>query len=260
MSILNRLDSSYILLSIINLFNNLNYFTYENINIIPRFLGRISAFEFNILPGKHSNMLLNKYNTLTFNHYCGIDFDIVKIFNLTRNNLNIYQGFFNINIFVFFIWLILPVTLFTESYLFYYNLEGRFRMTKKVISVSSKIFDDWKIFHLLFFVKEILLKNNFSLINNFYFYINFLNDIINYYHFDSVRKKTYASIIYKNINIKFINLSFNHKWLNSIIKKTVLNIFKTDPITRNSKLMNICSMRLKAISFSNYYNNIGLLK
>jgi hypothetical protein len=99
MSLLNRIDANSIVFSIYNFFKNFNYYNYRNLNIISRFLGRISAFELGILPGIRSNMLNNKIfnNTNNINHYCGIDIDISKIYLLEFKNVNIYQGPFYIN-------------------------------------------------------------------------------------------------------------------------------------------------------------------
>jgi hypothetical protein len=82
-----------------NLLNRFKYYNYLNINVISRFLGRISAFELGILPGVNSNMLNTKFlsNFININHYCGIDYDINKIYKLELKNINIYQGPFYIN-------------------------------------------------------------------------------------------------------------------------------------------------------------------
>jgi hypothetical protein len=84
MSLLNRIDSNGILFCIFNLFQNLNNYNYSNLNIISRFLGRISSFELGIVPGVKSNMLNSKIFNYTnnINHYCGIDLDISKIYIL----------------------------------------------------------------------------------------------------------------------------------------------------------------------------------
>ena len=83
MSVLNRIDSNSILFCVYNLFKNFKYYNHSNLNIISRFLGRISAFELGILPGIRSNMVNNKIFNISksnINHYCGIDLDISKIY------------------------------------------------------------------------------------------------------------------------------------------------------------------------------------
>lgn len=98
MSILNRIDSNSILFCLYDLFKKFKYYDYLNLNIISRFLGRISSFEVGILPGIHSNMLNTKiFDSIKINHYCGIDLDISKIYVLGLKNINIYQGPFYIN-------------------------------------------------------------------------------------------------------------------------------------------------------------------
>lgn len=259
MSILNRIDSNNILFGFLKLFDNLKIYKYDQLNIIPKFLSRISCFEVGLLPSVKGNLYQNN-NTqeLIINHFCGVDLDINKIFNLNNKNINIYQGSFYINIFIKYIWLIMPVNLYTETYLNYLNLEGRFRSTQKAISPSSKIYTDWKIFQILYIIKKQLLKNNFSIFNNFYLYMNYFKDIINYHYFDIIIKlnaNLYNNIlIYKKIDLNIIYLNLFFKWSNSIISKTIQNIYLTDPITRNSKIMNICSSKLKFSNFPNLNN------
>ncbi len=111
------------------------------------------------------------------------------------------------------------------------------------------MYSDWKIFQILFFVKKILLKNNFSLLHNFYIYLNYFKVIINYFYLDYTLKKADSIKVLKNINIKIINLNYSIKFLNSLLSKTVSNIYQTDLITRNSKIMNICSTQFNLVIF-----------
>lgn len=250
MSILNRIDSDNILYGFLYFFKQLNLNNYTQLNILSRFLGRISCFEYGLLPGIRSSM--QKYNnTLHINHYCGVDLDINITHNFHYKDINIYQGPFFINNFTKYFWLIIPVNLYTETYVNYLNLEGRYRTSVKAVSVKAKIYSDWKIFQLLFFIKKILLKNNFSILNNFYIYTNFFNNLINYYYFDLIIKKINILKIYKNINIKIYNFYINYKFTNSLLSKTISNSYLTDPITRNSKIMNICSSKIIFTTFNN---------
>jgi hypothetical protein len=58
-----------------------------------------------------------------------------------------------LNFFIKFIWLILPSGVFTEYFLNYLNLEGRYRLTQKAISSSLNVFKDSSIFKILFIIK-----------------------------------------------------------------------------------------------------------
>lgn len=247
MSILNRIDYDNILFSFLYLFKQLNFYNFDQFNIIPKFLGRISCFEFGLLPGIRSNMPKQILNNHYINYYCGVDFDINKIYPLDKKNINIYQGPFFINNFIKYIWLILPVNIATETYLIYLNLEGRYRTSIKAVSPPFKNYSNSKVFQLLFFIKKILFKSNFSIINKFYSFTNFFKNIINYFNLNFIVQKSTIYKIYKSINILFLFL--NNKLLNSLISKTIINIYLTDPITRNSKIMNICSSKIQYNSF-----------
>jgi NADH dehydrogenase/NADH:ubiquinone oxidoreductase subunit G len=251
MSILNRIDNDSILYGFLNLLIILKFNNFEYLNIIPKFLGRISCFEIGILNSIKSNFLDKNLYKLTINHYCGVDIDINKIYFLDSKNINIYQGPFYINNFFKYIFLILPTTVFTESYYSYLNLEGRYRLTKKAISLKSKIYNDSKIFQILLIVKNNILKNNFSIITNFYKFVNYFKNIINYYYFNEIIIKPLLILDLIFFKLNLIILFFSYKIINSLILRTVQNIFLTDPITKNSKIMNICSTKLKLLNFSN---------
>jgi len=103
MSMLNRIDSSNILLSFIKSFDYLKSYSIYNINTLSRFLGRISACEIGSLNGvSHRNIYKSSLN-FTINHYCGTDLEVNKIYLLDNKNINIYQGNFYMNVFMKFI-------------------------------------------------------------------------------------------------------------------------------------------------------------
>jgi hypothetical protein len=85
-SVLNRIDCNSFLLGFLYFFNILKHYTFQCFNVISRFLGRISSFEIGNLQGINSNMLNKKFNKISFNYYCGVDFDIYKI-NINNNNI-----------------------------------------------------------------------------------------------------------------------------------------------------------------------------
>jgi hypothetical protein len=58
MSILNRVDSSDILYIIFFLIKKMYINFFDNFNVISKFLGRLSSFEFALLPGIKSNIML----------------------------------------------------------------------------------------------------------------------------------------------------------------------------------------------------------
>lgn len=210
-SILNRIDSDNILFSFINLFNILNCYNLQQFNILPRFLGRITSYELNLLPGIYSYMLVNKLNTFSINHYCGVDIDIASIFKIKSKNINVYQGSFHINMLFKKIKIILPAKLFTEYYHIFYNLEGRFRLATCAIKSFPKIYSNSHIFHILLVIKKKLISSNFTFIKYFHYYKIFIYNIINYFYFSYKLKTVYSKLlIYKNIIINFLNFPFKN--------------------------------------------------
>ena len=249
MSILNRIDSNSILFSLYDLFKKFKYYNYLNLNIISRFLGRISSFELGILPGIRSNMLNTKIfdNSININHYCGIDLDVSKIYILGLNNINIYQGPFYINELIKYIWLMLPTITYTEDYYSYLNLEGRYRSTQIAIKPSIT-YNDSKIFQCLTILKNKLIINNFSIIDNFYTVLKHMKTIINFSNFFHIDNYYIQSFIYLQTNnnhkrffIKNLLWLSSFKLINTIILKNVHNFYLVDPICKNSRILTLAS-------------------
>lgn len=92
----------------------------------------------------------------------------------------------------------LPTITYTEDYYSYLNLEGRYRSTQIAIRASIT-YNDSKIFQCLTILKNKLVINNFSIINNFYTILKHMKKIINFFHID-----------YYYIQ-SFIYLQANHK-------------------------------------------------
>lgn len=189
-------------------------------------------------------MLNKKKNKITFNYYCGVDFDIYKI-NINNNcNINIFQGNFYLNFFIKFIWLILPSCVFTEYFFYYLNLEGRYRLTQKAISSSLNVFKDSSIFKILFNYKNLIISNNFSIITNFYFFIKYFNHIViylnvnlfNFYIIFFISYRTLNSIYCFTIYNALLNINF--KFINSLFNKLIYNFYFNDNISKNSKIIN----------------------
>jgi NADH dehydrogenase/NADH:ubiquinone oxidoreductase subunit G len=81
-----------------------------------------------------------------------------------------------------YIWLLLPTITYTEDHFSYLNLEGRYRATQ--VAIKSPItYNDSKIFQCLTLLKNKLINNNFSIINDFYIYLDKFKYIINFSNF-----------------------------------------------------------------------------
>lgn len=140
-SILNRLDVKACLGGFLNLFTNLNI-NLNHLNLISKFLGRLSAFEVGSLPGIKSVCNYNLFKKNNFLFLCGVDYDLVKLRKFEFNNFIVYQGSFYISNFISYLNLILPVCVFTEKFSSFLNLEGRLRFTQKAISPFKFVFLD----------------------------------------------------------------------------------------------------------------------
>ena len=245
-----RNDSHTIVYSIWN-FIKLSKISIKNVNILSRNLGRISAYEFNVLYNIKSIPNIAKINKINyFNFFIGID----NLCNNNKNhkNINIFLGsFFIINFFEF-INLIFSSTIYVEDIFSYLNLEGRFRYTNKVITPAKYVYSDYKIINSL----NILLKKiyiwNFSVINNYnniisYFIKNY-NFFINYNVKYKNIVKYYLNNIFINTNIININILnnnyYNMKNINTVLSKIIYNYYNTDIFCKLSPSVSLMALKI----------------
>lgn len=143
MAYLQRLDSFGLLFALFAFLKNLGLL-YSNLHVISLKMGRLAAFEFNLI---NSSILLNTFkfvnkDLLQFIYLCGIDLDSL-IVNCDNNLFFVFQGAFSdnnklVNQFN----LIFPVGVYTEVDSTYINLEGRIRQTKSAIKTHLNILGD----------------------------------------------------------------------------------------------------------------------
>jgi len=245
-----RNDSHSIVYLIWN-FIKLSRISIKNVNILSRNLGRISAYEFNVLYNIKSIPNITKINKINyFNFFIGVD----NLCNNNKNNknINIYLGsFFIINFFEF-INLIFSSSIYVEDIFSYLNLEGRFRYTNKVITPAKYVYSDYKIINSL----NILLKKiylwNFSVINNYnniisYFIKNY-NFFINY----NVKYKNIVKYYLNNIilNMNIINIQilnnnyYNMKNINTVLSKIIYNYYNTDIFCKLSPSVSLMALKI----------------
>lgn len=244
-SIINRLDSNYIM-------NMLIYFTNKikikyNINILQKNIGKLSYLE-NYL--NNNNIIKKKKNFYqSFNYLIGLD-----NIKLHSANYNIFQGFFYISNLFKEINLILPTSIYIEQAISYLNLEGRYRVTNKVITPFKFVYTDDKIIKSFSILIIKFYINNFSIVYNFYKIINYFKNIINYFQSYLINFKNYIinfekDIFIKNPKYNFITNLYNNKINNTIFSKIIYNFYKTDIFTKKSKLMILASKKIKIINF-----------
>jgi hypothetical protein len=123
-SIFNRLDSNFIVNILINFLRKQNLF--KNINFLQRNLGRISISEFYLINNNIIKIKKPKFILL-------LGIDNIKFYN--KLNINIYQGSFYLSSIFKLINIILPTNIFLEQIVNYINLEGRIRISNKIISI-----------------------------------------------------------------------------------------------------------------------------
>jgi len=250
-SILVRFDFMNVFNSLIYVMSKL-HLNWKNLNVIQRNLGRITGSELNLL-SKINVIQKNKFNS--FNHLLGIDKMITGL--TLKNNFNVYQGSFYLSNIFNSINIILPVSIYTESNESYINLEGRFRQTNKVITPFKFIFSDLDIIKSFSILLKFIYKENFSIIEKFYYIFDYLKNIINYFKINLNNYK--QEILFYELN-KFIREQinsiyslniYNSKISNSLITKTIFNYYNSDVFSKKSKVMIIASNKLKLINFNN---------
>ena len=190
-SILIRLDSLFLIKSLLYIYSNLTFLNnfFENINFISTNLGLLSGFEFNLFKNK-----LNFYSKYKFLFLINAD---IKDFCI--DYFIIYQGFFVNSSYIYFkANLLLPSLVYLEKNSTYINLEGRYRVCKKTISPYSNIFADFETIQCINILKNNIISKNFSIIEKFFEIMLFFNILIHY-----------ECIFFSNINIFIKNMSKN---------------------------------------------------
>jgi len=144
---------------------------------------------------------------------------------------------------VYFSDVILPSSLFAEKKSKFLNLENNLQETRKGLSLSALIRDDWKI--LKGFFDYLNPNHKFSKIKN----INGLYDaFVSEYNF--LKKSSGILSNYGVVNLnnfsKFLN---TEEVTNCVLKPSIKNFYIRDNITRSSKTMYQCSQNLKKSNF-----------
>jgi NADH-quinone oxidoreductase chain G len=252
-SVLSRLDSNFFIDSLNFLFNKFALFSKNCLNIVSNYLGRLSCFEVGVLPNVNSSLFLfERIISNAFLYLVGTD---RVINNLIYSDLNfvVYQGSFQESSQLLNFSLIFPVTVYTERLSTYLNIEGKIRRTQKAISCFFFVYSDWEIFRALFFFRSLFYSSNFSILENFFYLVSFFTDLISYSCL-FFNKLTVLNEILEPFffNLLFLNLKVL-KIINGLFSYNLGNYYSCDQYTRNSKVMNICSLNLHLFNFSPYF-------
>lgn len=128
------------------------------VNIILTFLGKITAFEAFTSTEKQKK---NKSNTFSY------------LYQTEKNEINpsfcLFHGFFkNWNSFSFSAAnIVLPSPTYVETITFFINLEGRIRLSKKIVGIYKYVFADWEVLQFFSLILS-TLKWNFSVIEGLF--------------------------------------------------------------------------------------------
>jgi NADH dehydrogenase (ubiquinone) Fe-S protein 1 len=212
------------------LLKNTNLFSpnWAGLNIVP-----VSTSEFAF---RELSLAANTADNCDTTH--GVDFffnfDNVESFCKNSNSLKVYQGHHgDINASISN--LILPTTAFIEKNSTYSNVLGIVQKTKKALFSPGNSRDDWKVLNAL---SEVFGFNLFKVDGSI--------DLISYI------SRITPFILYKRNYSKFYvsNLE-NSIYLHNSSSKSIINsYYLSDNISRNSKIMSLCSVKFRGKSFN----------
>ena len=211
------------------LLKNTNIFSsnWAGLNIVP-----VSTSEFSLCELSLGTTADN------FSSSHGIDFffnfDSVESFCRNSNSLKVYQGHHG-DVNASTSNLILPTTAFIEKNSTYSNVLGIVQKTKKALFSPGNSRDDWKVLNAL---SEVFGFNLFK--------VDASIDLISYI------SRITPFILYKRNYSKFYvpdlgNFTYLH---NSPSKSIINSYYLSDNISRNSKIMSLCSVKFRGKSFN----------
>jgi NADH dehydrogenase (ubiquinone) Fe-S protein 1 len=213
----------------------------SEITILSSFTNVITPvwFGFNLIMPDTSSYLLQNFIYYGKNN---------KNLLLTKNSINYFvndnRGFSNKSAFAVYqghhgdgdlnyMDMVLPSTAFIEKNTLYCNLYGLVQKTKKVIFNVGNSRDDWKIFTAL--------GHFFGFTSSF---PQSSVDLVNYI------SKTSPNVLF-NFGKPHLIISYFQKIIHfSQFKSRLNNFYLSDSITRNSKIMSLCSTRFKSLSYN----------
>jgi NADH dehydrogenase (ubiquinone) Fe-S protein 1 len=212
------------------LLKNTNLFSsnWAGLNIVPVSTSEFAFCELSLAANTADNCDTTHGVDFFFN------FDNVESFCKNSNSLKVYQGHHgDINASISN--LILPTTAFIEKNSTYSNVLGIVQKTKKALFSPGNSRDDWKVLNAL---SEVFGFNLFKVDGSI--------DLISYI------SRITPFILYKRNYSKFYvsNLE-NSIYLHNSSSKSIINsYYLSDNISRNSKIMSLCSVKFRGKSFN----------
>jgi NADH dehydrogenase/NADH:ubiquinone oxidoreductase subunit G len=224
-----------------NLFNNLNYFLQNKnlqhkVNILVSNLTYLNCIEL----GLNFKKYLKFENSLIF--LKNVDDEIfLKKLEKAKNIFAIYSGsFFDIG--AKFSNLVLPVSMFFEQVGFFYNIEGKYRKSLKVVDTTFFIYNSNELMKALYIFFKFKIHNLFffiKFIDKFLVYFDFLNLKLNLNFWNNDLKVNFKDMAF---SIKLNKNLYKNNYINSFFNTFIYNYYKSDIITKNSKNLHLASM------------------
>ena len=251
-SILYRMDNIAIINTLFNFIKLNKAFINANwncFNVVSTNLGLLTSLELGL-----SSPI--KYGQKNFIYICGTDKFDYSYSNFGSKNFIVYQGPFigSTNIFNH-INLELPSATFTEMNSTYINLEGRYRLAAQAVTPFKQVRTDIEIITALSIISKLKLMNKLSIIPNL---LNKFRNIINYHNIFLIQQnlniytnltnqtETVNNLYYEKLFYLFYNKA---KLLNSNLALIINNYYNSDFYVRNSKIMGLCSLKIKNSNF-----------
>jgi hypothetical protein len=226
------LNKSFIfyLLNHTNLFNTY----WSGLNVVPT---STSFFSFSELALSSTTNYFRNSNILNSGVDFFFNFDELGANYTNSNSLKVYQGHHG-DINAFNSHLILPTTSFIEKNSTYSNVFGMVQKTKKALFNPGNSRDDWKVLNALLEI----FNSNSSRINGSIDLISYIARVTPFVLYK--RKLPFSFNLHKmNVFVYFHNFSS---------KSISNNYYLSDNITRNSKIMSLCSIKFKN-KFFNFF-------
>jgi len=248
--------------------NNLDYYyintkLYSKLNIIYINLTNILYEEFGFSRNIHNIEMILKTDILYLLGIDNLKYKKAQFMIFQGHHINL-EEYLNID-------LIFPSITFLEKSTDFLNIEGNCLQTNFVLYPPVFCRNDWSILNALYiyilnFINNIykinIYKNvNYLKVNRFYVIINNFKKIILFL------KKTSINFYYKNLTLNnnyFYNMIYNinnflkiEKIYNNIIYNKYYNPYNLDIISKNSNILNSCSLNFNNL-LKNYQNIINI--
>lgn len=195
-----------------------------NYAVVFPFSGYLSFFEEN---SGFNKFLFNKFNFFFLSEVDDLNF--LNSFN-GLNYFSVYKGLFYDNG-ASVSNLIIPSFSFFERTTYYLNIEGKLRRSLRMLTSDKDLISDKELFFLLRVFKDLYLRHNYSFFKNW-------ERVMKYFDFltlDFDMKLRFEPI--QLYNYKYISKSNHHFFNDLTLSSTVLNYYKIDAYSRNSRIL-----------------------